>query len=77
MNYKNNYGRFSFDPFTNETLKQAINDFFENPEEAIRKYNKLEYWDTSKVTDMSNHLVLNQRTIYQIPFIWNFILGYI
>ena len=34
-------------------LKEAINLWFENQEECIKKYGHISYWDVSNITDMS------------------------
>ena len=39
--------------FNNETLKQAVKEWIDNPDTAKTKYGHISDWDVSKVTDMS------------------------
>jgi hypothetical protein len=39
--------------FNNETLRAAVQEWFEHESEAKKKYGHISNWDTSKVTDMS------------------------
>jgi len=39
--------------FNNDTLKQAVNEWLDNPDSAKTKYGHISDWDVSKVTDMS------------------------
>ena len=40
--------------FTNESLRDAVKLFHNNPDEAIQNYGPIEAWDVSQVTDMSD-----------------------
>ena len=42
-----------FKPKTNDELKEAVNLWCSNKEEAINKYGQISIWDTSLITDMS------------------------
>jgi surface protein len=46
--------------FTNADLKEAVNLWCNNRQEALERYGPISKWNTSKVTDMSN-LFLDQR----------------
>lgn len=39
---------------SNEDIRQAIDIWFEKPEECIEIYDNISRWDVSKITDMSN-----------------------
>ena len=39
--------------FTNETLREAVNEYLSNKQAAIKKYGEINSWNVSKVTDMS------------------------
>ena len=41
-------------PLSNEELHKAVKLFFDNKEECERIYGKMKYWNTRKITDMSN-----------------------
>ncbi len=42
-----------YQPKTKNELQDAVNEWYENKSEAIKKYGDIGLWDTSKVTDMS------------------------
>ena len=39
--------------FNNETIREAVNEWCEDQESALKKYGDINEWDTSEVTDMS------------------------
>ena len=38
--------------FNNETLKQAVKEWLDNPDSSQTKYGHISNWDVSNVTDM-------------------------
>ena len=40
--------------FNNQTLKNAVQEWFDNPASSEKKYGHISNWDTSEVTDMSS-----------------------
>jgi surface protein len=51
--YKCNYS-LCCQKFNNQTLKDAVVDWVQDKQSAIKKYGDINTWDTSGVTDMSN-----------------------
>ena len=49
---------------TKEELQEAVNLWFEDKEECIKKYGHMSFWDVSKITDMSylfsNRIMFNE-----------------
>ena len=40
--------------FNNETIREAVKEWCEDQESALKKYGDINEWDTSEVTDMSS-----------------------
>lgn len=56
--------------FNNKTLREAVNLYLKNEEEAMKKYGHINTWDTSLVTDMSK-LFYNKTTFNRPIGKWN------
>ena len=54
----------------NENIRDAINMWIDNNDNAIRIYGNIENWDTSNVTDMS-HLFENKTEFDEDISKWN------
>jgi len=50
--------------FNNDTIREAVNEWFENEESAETKYGHISNWDVSNVTDM-NRLFMDAHTFNQ------------
>ena len=55
---------------SNEELKKAVKLWDFNKEKCIEQYGHISYWDTSKITDMSN-LFYNYKYFNQDLSFWN------
>ena len=56
-------------PFTNDTLRRAVQDYLaggDRKEDIVKKYGEINNWDVSKVTDMS------EMFLGEISFIMRF-----
>jgi hypothetical protein len=42
--------------FNNETIREAVKEWCEDQESALKKYGDINEWDTSEVTEMSQML---------------------
>ena len=66
----NIYQKILFKPSNKRELRDAVDAWCENKRVAIRKYGDIKYWDTSKITDMSE-LFSNKKTFDDNISLWD------